>query len=145
MDNKLTPKNLKIVLIAVAAVFALVLVSAIAVGISKAGSSNEATPDYSVIKPEPEPVETMSIDDQYLFTLHYIDNYIIESTADSDLVALGKQVCSALDAGNSVQDLQWGLVSSADGSETDAYWEFAGAVIGAGVAAYCPEYNYQIG
>lgn len=137
-------KNIKKYIIAGGAVIALVLAGIIGGAISSTNASKETpTSDYTVV--EPDPVETLSTDDQYLAVLHSFGNYVIESNTDADLIAVGKQVCTALDAGNTVQDLQLALIGGSDGTESDAYWEFAGAVIGAGVAAYCPEYNYQIG
>lgn len=110
---------------------------------SKDNASTTTSSDYTVV--EPAPVETLSVDDQYLAVLHSFGNYVIENNTDADLIAVGKQVCTALDAGNTVTDLSLALIGGSDGTESDAYWEFAGAVIGAGVAAYCPEYEYQIG
>lgn len=144
MENK---PNLKKYAIAGGAVVALVLAGTIGGAISS-NNSRTTTPDYSAVEPapvEPAPIETLSVDDQYLAVLHSFNNYIIEDNTDADLIALGKQVCTTLDAGNTVEDLQWALIGGADGTESDSYWEFAGAVIGAGVAAYCPEYQYQIG
>lgn len=124
-----------------ALIFAGILGSAI--GSNK--SDTTVSSDYSAVEPAPAPVETLSVDDQYLAVLHGFNNYIIENNTDADLIAIGKQVCTTLDAGNTVEDLQWALIGGADGTETDSYWEFAGAIIGAGVAAYCPEYSGQIG
>lgn len=137
-------KNIKKYIIAGGAVVALVLAGIVGGSISSNNSAKETpTPDYTVV--EPEPVEPISLDEQYLFAVHYADNYIVESNTDADLIAIGKQTCDTLDTGLTVQDLMFALVADADGSESDAYWEFAGIIIGAGVATYCPEYSYQIG
>lgn len=143
MENENKPKNFRTLAIVGGVVVSLVLAGTIGAAISSNKSGTTSSSDYSAV--EPAPVDTLSVDDQYLAVLHGFNNYIIEDNTDADLIALGKQVCTTLDAGNTVQDLQLALIGGSDGTESDSYWEFAGAVIGAGVAAYCPEYSGQIG
>lgn len=149
MENEPNDKRTTKLLIAGGAVLALIIAGTIGAAInSSKESSTTSSSDYSAVEPvpvEPEPVSPISLDEQYLFAVHYTDNYLIEANTDADLIAIGKQVCTTLDAGNTVQDLMLSLVGASDGTESDAYWEFAGIIIGAGVAAYCPEYSYQIG
>lgn len=140
MENE---KKLKKNQILIAGGVILVLVIGIIIGNS--GHKNESAPiDSGSSQVIPEKPAT-SIDDIFLITIHSNNNTIIEASSDADLIALGKQVCTTLDAGNTVNSIMLALVGSSTGNESDSYWEFAGIMIGAGVAAYCPEYNDQIG
>jgi hypothetical protein len=129
--------------------FAFVVVGLLLVIVYLIGSANKpATTDAAPAPQETQSVEVapeLTTDDIYLQVLHSFNNPIIEANTDADLIALGKQVCSTLDSGATVQDIMLNLVGSADGTEDDSYWEFAGAMIGGGVSAYCPEYSNQIG
>ena len=55
------------------------------------------------------------------------------------LIHLGHTICHDLDNGKSAIDEMHGLYSAADISEHDA-----GALVGASVGAYCPQYSNEI-
>lgn len=143
MENETKPNKKNKLLIA-GGIIAILLI-----GINIGNSSNKSeSPSYSssdstdVVTPEKP---TMSTDEIFITVLRNNNNSIIDSADDQTLIELGKQVCTTLDAGNSVTDIMYALVGSSDGSESSDYWDFAGMMIGAGVAAYCPEYTNQLG
>lgn len=83
-------------------------------------------------------------EDSYLAALHSLNNFYIENNTDSDLIALGYQVCRTLDTGATVYDLVEALVATGDYTGADAQ-EFAGSTIGAAISAFCPQYLSQLG
>lgn len=96
----------------------------------------------------PDPVETeepefddATIEDLYLITVRdglrasYPD---IDTISDAELIDLGKQTCDLLNGGFSLEEIMIEVLAG----DTDA--EFAGAIMGAGIAAFCPEHQSQI-
>ena len=57
--------------------------------------------------------------------------------------ALG--VCALLDEGGSIEDFNlFTLMMAVEGDWSDAEVEAAGAIVGAGVSAFCPEHSWQL-
>ena len=118
----------------------------LAAGLLLTGCASTSTPTPASSPSESvwsdTPVE-VTPEDSYLYALHSVGNVYIEGNTDSDLVNLGYQVCSALDTGATVYDLVVSLVSTGDYTD-QASQEFAGSIIGAAVANFCPVYSSQL-
>jgi hypothetical protein len=95
-----------------------------------------STPAPSVT-PEEVDAEPVLSDEQleqvYLLTLRE-QNPELTAVSDDMIVRLGHQVCETLDAGASFDQMAAALL----GQGND---ELAGAVVGAAVSAFCPEYT----
>lgn len=108
-------------------------------------SSNTAAPTVTVT--EEAPVQQLTPEEQYLRSLHAINNYYIENNSDRDLLELGYSVCGVFDQGYSAEDivseLLYGSFGAEHGDDPSAI-EFAGATLGAAVANLCPEYLAEV-
>jgi hypothetical protein len=83
------------------------------------------------------PAQADTTDDAYLATLKKA-GIVIKDPAIA--IAMGKQVCTALDAGARPSRLVQTLMVSASLSPTEG-----GTVLGVSVAAYCPQYRGLLG
>jgi hypothetical protein len=114
------------------------------------GSSNtdtatiEPAPVVTVTEQAPPADDTyLSSEDKYLADLHDMGNIYIDSTSDADLLEIGNTVCSALDEGNTIEDLITYLSASDTFDNTDQA-EAGGMIIAAAVVDLCPEYTSQV-
>lgn len=81
-----------------------------------------------------------STDDMYLQVLD--DDGVPNVDANRhNLIELGKSACDDLDDGQTIEDLANQVVGNLPDGWT---YENVGTVIGAGIAAYCPEHQDQI-
>ena len=127
-----------------------VLVSACGAGIG--GQTNTvtvtATPT-ALPQPIPLPTEPTVADKEYMF-LETMRNSGVTwlMVADTDqLLDLAYQTCQILDSGYTVDELVQALATgfAEDGMGNDPeLYEGTGFLIGASVAAFCPQYGYQI-
>lgn len=130
-----------------AAIAAVVLLAGCTSG---APNTYDPDPDPVVItktaSPEPviEETEDLSVEDLeaiYLLTVRkqLRENYPdIDSISDADLLEVGKAPCGLLDDGLSVEDIYAAMIAE----DVDA--DFGGVIVGAGVAAFCPEYQDEL-
>ena len=121
---------------------ALVLVIGILVGSSSHGSgSTSAGGGGGSSNVDPAPV--LTDDELYLQTVRGQNNSYIDNATDTQLLKIGKQVCSILDSGYTVSDVVTYL--AANGTSTDdSFYQMEGIVIASGVTVYCPEYIDQL-
>ncbi len=130
----------------------LLVVSLFAIGLASCSSNSagptpgpaptytpppEPAPTYT---PKPEP--TYSTDDLYVMAIRDQYPYYASLYSDLELINIASSACQYFDEGGTFEELAYYLVMSIDASE-DAFG-FMGFVIGAGVAAYCPEYSYLL-
>jgi len=114
------------------------------------GSSNtdtattEPAPVVTVTEQAPPATDTYaSPEDTFLTDLHDMSNPYIDTTSDEDLLDIGNTVCSALDEGNTVEDLVTYLSTSGTFDTTEQA-EAGGMIIAAAVVDLCPEYTSQV-
>lgn len=125
----------------VAALFALTFVLG-------ACSTNSGTPQPTVtVTQEPtdtyEPPTVYSDEEEFIYDMRSVDNWIINENTDAALIELGWGVCDVLDTGYTVEDIVYELVGSGTVA-TDAEIEFAGTLIAAAILDLCPEYSWQV-
>lgn len=80
-------------------------------------------------------------EDEYLYDLHNVGNYRIESQTDEWLIDAGYTVCDTLDAGYTVIDIAQMMVGS---DLDDTGTQGVAAIVAAAVLNFCPQYSYQI-
>jgi len=80
---------------------------------------------------------TQDKDAQYLEFVRDQDSSL-RGVEDDLLLETGKAGCEALDAGATMEDVLWEVVSS------DIDPDLGGLLLGAGVAAFCPEYSNEL-
>ncbi len=79
---------------------------------------------------------TPTLDEVYVFTLR--DEMSLDGVSDSDIIGLGNKICSALKTGST--PLEVGEIGVRAGL---APYD-AGYVVGASIAAYCPEFKSDL-
>lgn len=105
-----------------------------------ASQSSQANPVETVTQFE-QP--TLSPEQQYISHIRSLGNMYVDNSSDSSLVELGKQACTVLDTGYTVEELVTGLINSGSLNTAEQY-EFAGIVVGGGVRYFCPEYITEV-
>jgi PBP1b-binding outer membrane lipoprotein LpoB len=108
-----------------------------------AGCSNTSSAPVETqtvyVEPSQPAVPELTVEEQYILHINSFDNYYISTTSDADLVSLGKQTCTVLDSGYTIEELVNDFATSSSFTE-DAQFEFIGLVIGSGIKFFCPEY-----
>ena len=121
------------------------------------GSSDSATPTVTVTETtdpivddtygsgatDTAPSGFTTEEDEFLSDVHSMNNSIIESNSDTQIVETGHTVCDTLDEGFTVTDVSEYLMSSGDYT-TDNEQGFLATMIAGAVVNLCPEYYYQI-
>ncbi|MDQ1576655.1 MAG: hypothetical protein QOH55_1805 [Microbacteriaceae bacterium] len=111
-------------------VFGVVCLIGIIVWISVQGeASSKAT--IAVTTPAPQ----LSMDQRYVNNVRTYSKGEDAGRTDAELITLGKNVCSALDTGTTIPQLE--LAISAQGTNL----HLGGAVVATAVEAYCPQYK----
>lgn len=136
--------NKKIIIAVVGAIALALFLS----GCGGGGSTETATPTVTVTETtEPtdvyEPSGFTNAEDEFLYDVHNVNNSVIESNSDEQIVSVGHTVCDTLDDGNTVSDVSDYLISTGDYT-TDNDIEFIATMIAGAVVNLCPEYKYQI-
>ena len=85
----------------------------------------------------------VSVDDEYLYALHDMEDSYIENTPDSDLLDIGNATCEALDSGVTISELVFSLASS-DTFETAEQAQAGGIIIAAAASILCPQHASQV-
>jgi len=114
-----------------------------------AACSSEATPAPTVTVTQKAPTPTqkpaLTTEDYYIQNLRSFGNYYVEVNSDETLISTAYSVCTDLDSGYTVTDIVSEILLSPEFDATDSEAvEYVGLIIGASVAAFCPEYTYQI-
>ena len=114
-----------------------------------AACSSEATPAPTVTVTQKAPTPTqepaLTTEDYYIQNLRSFGNYYVEANSDATLIDTAYSVCTDLDSGYTVTDIVSEILLSPEFDATDSEAvEYVGLIIGASVAAFCPEYTYQI-
>lgn len=109
-----------------------------------------ATPEPT---PEPEPVPEATqepmlapedvLEDAFLDTIMEVAPELYMSADDADLIAGAKEICAYMDSGVGFDELFLELY--ADGTVTDENAHDFGALVGAGVVAFCPQHSGELG
>jgi PBP1b-binding outer membrane lipoprotein LpoB len=87
-------------------------------------------------EPDPAPAPTQASTDE-VFAQYVRDNIPLFSTSpDADIVELGHTICEAFDSGMSFED----ILATGDAAD----WTAMSQVIGASIAAYCPEHSVEL-
>lgn len=129
--------------IAIAAGSALLLASLAACGSSSTDNTATDTSGGTVAV-DPTPTRyPVTPESSFLIDVHGMNNSYIEATTDSDLLTIGTTTCSALDDGNTIDDIITYLATSGTFDNADQA-EAGGMIIAAAVADLCPEYLDQL-
>lgn len=117
-------------------------------GLALVGCSSQASPvpTVTVTQNAPEPLNTddgvsnLSNEELYLLGIKSMNNPILNSATDAQLLKMGYSVCEALDAGFTIDDIiQYMAVQMAgEGMTSDVETEAVGYIIGAADSALCP-------
>jgi hypothetical protein len=130
-------------------VFKKIAIASLAVlALAGCASNNKAedpVPVVTVTEQAPPPATDtyLSPEDTFLTDLHDMGNSYIDTTSDADLLDIGNTVCSALDEGNTIEDLVTYLYTSGTFDTTEQA-EAGGMIIAAAVVDLCPEYTSQV-
>lgn len=127
--------------------------SVLSLGLLLAGCSSEGSPQPTVtvtkdaVTPTQQPTEepALTTEEAYIENLRSWGNYYVDINSDETLLTTGYSVCTDLDDGYTVTDIVFEILSSPDfdSSDSDAV-QYVGLILGASVAAFCPEYSWQI-
>ena len=120
---------------------AIVAAAALAVSLG-ACSSDSGTPAPVVTVTEQAPDTGPTVDEAYVQTVRSLAPGMSRGATDAELIDLGKTTCRALDEVNGDTDLLFEVLYS---QEPGLDYGEVGAVVGASIIAYCPEYSDQIG
>jgi len=144
--NPYERKQMKKPLIAVIGSALLVLSLTACGGGSTSATDTTDTTDTTVVEtPIDTPVDSgyTNAEEEFLFDVHNVNNSVIESNPDEQIVSVGHIVCDTLDEGNTVSDVSDYLISTGDYT-TDNDIEFVASMIAGAVINLCPEYKYQL-
>jgi hypothetical protein len=117
---------------------AVILVGIAAFTIGENSEPGAPAPREFYSSPEPVEPQAPSRVETGLETLHQV-NPDFYGVPDSLIKRVGRQVCSTLDTGVTVEEL---IAALASDPSLDP--EMAGQMIGFGIMVYCPEYQGQI-
>jgi hypothetical protein len=109
-------------------------------GCSAGNSYTRPAPEDSYVAPAPEPEPVVTDEDLYVMALRSHNNYIIDSSSDADLLDVGYTVCQVLADGYTFEEIAYAIVMDSP-DESDAYYEFAGLVVGTASSSLCPQYS----
>ena len=132
---------------------AVLSASILSLGLLLAGCSSEGSPQPTVtvtkdaVTPSQQPTEApaLTTEDAYIENLRSWGNYYVDINSDETLITTGYSVCTDLDDGYNVTDIISEILLSPDFDSSDSEAvEYVGLILGASVAAFCPEYTYQI-
>jgi len=119
----------------------VVLGSLLITGCSSGNSYTRPAPEDSYVAPAPEPEQPVVTDeDLYLMALRSHNNYIIDGASDAELIELGYNTCEVLAEGYTFEDIAYAIVMDSP-DESDAYYEFAGLLVGTASSTLCPQYS----
>lgn len=118
----------------------IVLSSLLITGCSAGNSYTRPAPEDTYVAPAPEPEPVVTDEDLYVMALRSHNNSIIDSSSDADLVDVGYTVCQVLAEGYTFDEIAYAIVMDSP-NESDAYYEFAGLVVGTASATLCPQYS----
>lgn len=127
-------------LIAVASTLLLII------GVTGCSSNSSSTPvpdPTYTSEPDPTPTHVYTTDEIYVSTVREFSPYYASFYTDSELINIASSACQYFRDGGDFETLAYSLVASLDSSDPD-FFSFVGFTIGAGVAAYCPQYSYLI-
>ncbi len=68
------------------------------------------------------------------------NNYIIDNSSDAELIDVGYTVCEVFAEGYTFEEIAYAIVLDSP-NESDAYYEFAGLVVGTASSTLCPQYS----
>lgn len=117
-------------LIGIGVVVAIAVLGSI-IGSISGGSETSSSGNYAPAAP------AMTVDDRYVSAVRANSQGEAVGVSDADLISLAKQVCQSLDDGITIDQLVLGV--AAQGINVS----LAGAVMGAGIPAYCPQHQGQ--
>ena len=130
-----------------------IIIAVAVAGIALVGCSSQASPAPTITvtqdAQQPEPLSTddgvsnLSNEELYLIGIKSMNNPILNSATDAQLLEMGYSVCEALDAGFTVEDIiQYMAVQMVgEGMTSDVESEAVGYIIGAADTALCPGSN----
>ena len=127
----------------IGAVIGAVLLAGIGIGNSGKTDSSSNSGSNSQIEPAPAPEPVYTDEDYFITEVRSSGNRYVDNASDYDLLDIGRQTCSLLDDGYTIDDIITYLVANNDSNST-SFLEFEGIVIGAAVRNLCPEYTNQI-
>jgi hypothetical protein len=127
----------------------IIVASSIAIasmGLVACSSDASPAPTVTVTQQAPAPTQddppttSMSNQDLYLLGLRSMNNRIINSSSDGELLEVGYSVCDVLEAGYTVDEVIAYLARemAKDGGASETYVEAVGYIIGAAETALCP-------
>lgn len=131
-----------------------IIIAVAVVGVALVGCSSQASPAPTVTitqnAPEPEPLNTddgvsnLSNEELYLLGIKSMNNPILNSATDQQLIEMGESVCEALAAGFTTQDIIEYMARQmvGQGMTSDVESEAVGYIIGAADSALCPSANF---
>jgi len=120
---------------------AILAAAALAVSLG-ACSSDSGTPAPTVTITEQAPDTGPTIDEAYVSTVRSLAPKMSSGATDAELIALGQTTCRALDEVNGDPEALFKVLYS---QEPGLDYGEVGAVVGASITAYCPEYSGSIG
>jgi len=120
---------------------AILAAAALAVSLG-ACSSDSGTPAPTVTITEQAPDTGPTVDEAYVSTVRTLAPKMSRSATDAELIDLGKTTCLALDELNGDTEALFYVLYDKDPNLD--YGE-VGAIVGASITAYCPEYSSEIG
>jgi len=121
---------------------AILAAAALAVSLGACSNDPEAAPAPTVTITEQAPDTGPTVDEAYVSTVRTLAPKMSRSATDADLIDLGKTTCLALDELNGDTEALFYVLYDKDPNLD--YGE-VGAVVGASITAYCPEYSSEIG
>jgi len=93
--------------------------------------------------PAPAADSYVSPEDVFLADVHSMNDPYIESTTDSNLLDIGTATCTALDEGNTIDEIVTYLIQSGTFSTAEQA-KAAGMIIAAAGLDLCPEYASDV-
>jgi hypothetical protein len=118
----------------------VVLGSLLITGCSSGNSYTRPAPEDSYVAPAPEPAPVVTDEDLYVMALRSHNNYIIDNSSDAELIDVGYTVCEVFAEGYTFEEIAYAIVLDSP-NESDAYYEFAGLVVGTASSTLCPQYS----
>ena len=133
----------------------IIVASSIAIaslGLVACSSSASPAPTVTVTQNAPAPTQddpptpeaAVSDEDLYLLSIKSMNNPILNTASDGELLEMGYSVCEALNAGYTVDDViaYMAVQIAEDGGASDTYVEAVGYIIGAADSALCPSATF---
>ena len=109
-------------------------------------SASTPTPVVTVTETAaaPEVVDTLTNEEQYVAGIRSMNNPLLDSATDAQLIEMGNSVCEALAAGFSTQDIIEYMARQmvGQGMTSDVESEAVGYIIGAADTLLCPSASF---